>query len=798
MSLDILIRMMVLAIATGFAVSTPNVTGDEVPETAKAFLENNCYDCHDGSSAEAGFDLAKLSTDYAKTDVSKWVRMFDRVHDKEMPPKDYGTLDREEKKQFEQTVKSWLDKNQTAEFKRLGRVRGRRLTNLQLERTLHDMLGIDIPLAALMPEEQRVGGFTSVADGQAMSHFQLENHLLVVDAALDEAFRRALQPKEDNWSRTLDSKALSRRNPNSRCREPEDINNHAVTWSARLVFYGRLPSTTARADGWYRIKAKVKALKPQIEDTVWCTIRTGKCTSGSPLLAWVDSFEAQKQTKEIVAEAWLGKEDMFEIRPGDIRLKRGTTRGGQVGRNEIGPQNVPGLAIENLVLERFHKNGDDKKVRELLFRELDVKLGPKPEQSKVKTSQPKIDAATLIHKFAHRAFRRRVEPDSVKLYVNIAHTLLDEGESFHDAVRAGYRAILCSPRFLYFNEKPGALDDFAIASRLSYFLWNRMPDLTLLRLADKKQLRDPNVLKTQIARMLSHAHGQSFLKDFAHDWLELRLIDFTEPDPKMYPGFDLIVQNSMVEETHKYLQTMLDKDLGTKLLIDSNFTFLNSRLAQYYEIDGVAGDELQRVKLKSDHHRGGLITHGSVLKITANGTTTSPVIRGVWISERILGEEIPPPPENIAAIEPDIRGAKTIRQQLLKHKNDPSCASCHIKMDPPGYALENYDPSGRWRDRYVKLKGKRRVPGTIIDASSKLPGGVRFKNVGEFQKLLLKDPTQIAENVFSKLVTYGTGAPIAFSDREEVAGRMEELEDKNFGLRSIVESVVLSNIFLTK
>jgi hypothetical protein len=307
---------------------------------------------------------------------------------------------------------------------------------------------------------------------------------------------------------------------------------------------------------------------------------------------------------------------------------------------------------------------------------------------------------------------------------------------------------------------------------MSYFLWNRMLDEELWLLASKGKLSDPKVVKQQVERMLRDPKGKNFVVDIADQWLDLNQIDFTEPDRRLYPGFDPIVENAMLDETHQFLQEMIDDDLGVSNLIDSDFTFLNSRLARYYKIgeDGVGrvvGDELQKVKLRKSSHRGGLITHGSILKVTSNGNNTSPVIRGVWISERLLGEHIPPPPDNVPAIEPDIRGAKSIREQLAKHKDNDDCAACHRKIDPPGFALEKFDPSGRWRDHYgVRWQKKNRK--RVIDTSSEMPNGEKFETLRQFKTLVLKDQKKLAINVAEKLMVCGTGATIQFSDRDDI------------------------------
>jgi hypothetical protein len=254
----------------------------------------------------------------------------------------------------------------------------------------------------------------------------------------------------------------------------------------------------------------------------------------------------------------------------------------------------------------------------------------------------------------------------------------------------------------------------------------------------------------------------------------------------------------MLAETHAFLQDLLNEDGSVTELIDSGHTYLNSRLANFYEIEGVSGDRLRKVQLDTDAVRGGLLTHGSILKVTANGMNTSPVLRGVWVSERLLGQPIPPPPENVPAIEPDIRGATTIREQLEKHKADPSCAGCHRKIDPPGFALESFDAAGRWRERYLGLDGGRRRQGAEVDPGYELPDGRAFEDLAEFQELILEDPRPIARNVAEKLMTYGTGAGIAFADRDVIEDIVDQSADQDFGFRSLLYAVVTSPTFLTK
>jgi hypothetical protein len=342
------------------------------------------------------------------------------------------------------------------------------------------------------------------------------------------------------------------------------------------------------------------------------------------------------------------------------------------------------------------------------------------------------------------------------------------------------------------------LDDHAIATRLSYLLTGSTPDEVLTELANSGRLHEPSVIHEQVERLLAGPGGRRFIEDFSAEWLDLDQIDFTEPDRKLFPDFDAIVQHSMLDETHTYLETMLSENLNVKHLITSDYTFLNSRLARFYDIDSVIGDELRRVQLQPDHHRGGVLTQGAILKVTANGSNTSPVIRGVWVAKRLLGETIPPPPDNVPAIEPDIRGAKTIREILAKHRSQDECASCHVKIDPPGFALENYDPAGQWRTRYLQLVDGRLRPGATIDASYEMRDGRKFQDVDEFRSLIVANSRALARNVAEKLLVFGTGAPISFADRQVVDDIVEQVEKDDYGFRSIVHAVVTSSVFLSK
>ena len=764
----------------------------------KSSLRNHCTDCHQGETAEAGFDLDEVER-HSDGDLAfaKWVRVHDRVADHEMPPSESSSLSQVERDHFLSALAEDLKRYERNQRNNEGRVQSRRLTNIQLERTLHDLLAIATPLANLMPEEQRVDGFTGVSQSQSMSHFLLESHLKVVDAALTAAMDRLFDPV-DPLQRSYTAQQLARSNPKQRCRDPEMIDDLAVVWSSGLVFYGRITSTTVRESGWYRIRFTATSVKQPSGGGVWCSVRSGQCNSGAPLMDWISSFEATEEPVEHVVEAWLPAGHMIEIRPADSTLRKASFRGGQVGAGEGEPQNVPGVALHSMHVEAIFPGGNQLEVQRRLFGDMKIDVNTQGESVKYAGDKPYKDAKAQLIRFARRAFRGPVEEHDLEQYLVWLRQELASGKDPTAALLSTYRAILCSSRFLYLIEERGSLDSEAVASRLSYFLWGSMPDDELLKAATQSDFLQPSQLISQVDRMLRHPRGETFIKDFASQWLDLMDIDFTEPDRKLYPDFDIVVQNSMLAETHQFLQWLLDQDAPVTELVDAKQTFLNSRLANYYGIEGVQGDQMSLVSLSEESHRGGLLSHGSILKVTANGTNTSPVLRGVWVSERLLGVSVAPPPENVPAVEPDIRGARTIREQLSLHLNHVDCRGCHAKMDPPGYALENFDAAGRWQDKYRVIQKGRPRSGATIDAGGVFVDGREFDGFDDFRAQLAEKPLPLARNFAEKLLVYGTGSLLSFSDRDELDRVIEAAEKKHYGIRAILDEVVTSSLFLMK
>ena len=430
------------------------------------------------------------------------------------------------------------------------------------------------------------------------------------------------------------------------------------------------------------------------------------------------------------------------------------------------------------------------------------------------SEHPPQDAERLLRGFIAKAYRRPVVEADVQRFLALIAERRKAGLSFAEAMMAGYTAVLASPGFVFLDEKPGPLDDYALATRLALFLWNSLPDETLRARAAACELHRPQVLRAETERMLSDPKAQRFGEAFLDYWIDLRKIEDSTPSTTLYNDYylDDALTEAAVAETRLFFDELVRGDLPARNIISSGFTFLNERLARHYGVPGVQGIAMRRVPLPEDSVRGGFMTQASVLKVTANGTTTSPVLRGKWILERILGIEIPPPPPTVGAVEPDIRGAVTIRQQLAKHREDASCAVCHRKMDPPGFALESFDVMGAWREQYrgvdpdkpaVPGRGKNGQPfeyhyGLPVDAAGELPDGRPFHDIREFKQLLRNEDITIARNLVKQLAVYATGAPVRFSDRPEVERILERAKAHDYGVRTIVHEIVQSEMFRSK
>jgi len=784
--------LAIAALITAAVSTAPRVSGAPPTPELLRFLDTHCVECHDADVKKGGLNLADLNFALENADnFALWQRVHERVKSSEMPP---GKKPRPEAETIALFLKDLVEPLLAADREdigRSGRVPSRRLTRVEYEHTLHDLLGIDLPLGQLLPEDPESHGFETVAGGQQLSYHHRARYLDVADLALDEVFSRALNGDVEYTKKFTPQDLIENRGGNFR--GPEVRDGRSISWPITLQFFGRMRPTAAPADGWYRITLRdVEAINPGKDGAVWGTLRSGFCDSNAPLLAMIGLVEATPKPRDLVFDAWIEKGQQLELKPNDGELKRAATgaTGGSVsfkGR-DLAKDGFSGIAHRGIEMERVYPNASRPAVREKLF-------GKDPLEKWESDPAAGIDA--ILPRFARRAFRRPVPPGQLAPYRELALAALADGENLPAALKAAYRAILCSPRFLTFLEPVAALDDIAIASRLSYALRVSLPDAPLAKLAAEKTLRDPVVLAAEVDRLLDDPKSHRFIDSFTDQWLKLKQIDFTSPDPRQFRSYDPVLEESFLRETRSYFTELIRNNHDVTNLVDSDFVFLNGRLARHYDLalPLKPGAGMQKVKFPADFEtvRGGFLTQGAILKVTADGTRTSPVTRGVFVNERILGVHIPPPPPGVAAIEPDIRGAVSIRQQLEKHRDSESCASCHRTIDPPGFILENFGPIGGWRTKYG-AGGK----GVKVDPSGQTPDGEPFTGVNSWKAIYHDRKETLARGFARQFLTYATGAPPRFSDESILDEIVKKAASENYGIRSLIRASLSSDIFLSK
>ena len=789
----------------------PAAAADPLAKVRPMFDEH-CYDCHDADAKKGGLDLEALKwkLDDAET-LQQWTKVFDKVARGEMPPKDKKRPKGELSSTFLKSLGGDLHDFTLGAQQRDGRVVYRRLNRTEYEHTLHDLLGIDTALRDLLPEDGTLDGFDNVGSALNLSAVHLERYMQAADLALKEAISTGPRPvttkiRTDyeetwkDWGPIGFSRILWTRSPEGvlaiRSNGGSPPHGGLLAW--------RPPVPGAR----YRFRIRAKSIIDR--DSLY----SGGAHKAAPdrrvmLKVYVGASHADGRN---VVDFFEMSPDGFREFTVETRIQAGQTIFMEPYRSV--PEKVDekainksyAAAIESIEIEGPLFDTWPSRGHTLLYGDLPI------EKGHVVSKQPEADARRLLAAFLPRAFRRPVTEAEVADLVSFMSKEMQKGRAFDEALGGAYKLALCSPRFLFLAEKPGALNDHALAARLSYALWSTAPDEELAALAAQNKLHEPATLRAQTERLLASPKAERFTHNFLGSWLNLRDIDFTQPDTKLYPEFEVYLQRSMMRESMAFFDEMLRHDLSVRNVVHSDFAMLNERLAEHYQIAGVKGPDIQKVTLPPDSHRGGFLTQGAVLKVSANGTTTSPVVRGAYVLDRILGTPPDPPPKNVAAIEPDIRGTTTIREQLDKHRNQTFCAGCHAKLDPPGFALESFDVTGRWRTHYRAIPDSAKdkivgipgsdiryyIDGPKIDPSYKLADGREFQDVDGFKQLLLAHPEQLAHCMTEKLITYLTGARVQFADREVVDAIVERAASNDYGLRTLLHEVVQSQIFTHK
>lgn len=843
-----------------------------------AFLESHCLSCHSGASAKGGLDLEALPKDLSDpATFTRWVRIHDRVASGEMPPA--TVRERPEAKAFLATLSADLIQAERAREASAGRAHLRRLTRTEYEAIIQDLFDLPgLPVAENLLPDGQSHGLDRTPEALELSPIHIARYLETAQFVLERAiatrptapipYRRRLYPADQYpWFVGLEGGDCvllknGQRDPAWPLFEnglPKELTQYYINTVLRPsrgtvgcfrhddeAFHPGFVQFCPLLPGRYRCRISLWSFfwnKGRVEASPRTQVVSVRSAHG-----YVAHFDAPSLKPTVYEfECWLEPNDLLRVNAASLENVHVYNMKGRAGAY-VGP----GVAIDWLEVEGPLHTIWPPISHQRLFGDLPLVPVPKgqprpprPDQPvtrrrdaafpnnlnehglvdgvwTVHSAHPQTDARRLLRDFLTRAFRRPATEAEVRRYAALVNARL-ETDGFEGAMRQAYAAALCDPAFLYRVEESDKLSGHEIAFRLSLLLWNSVPDESLLAAArDGRLTRDRDELRRQLRRLWEDPRRERFIKDFLGQWWSLRDVPLNQPDAKLYPEFKPYMQDCMVEESHAFFRHLIDHDLGVRFLVDSDFAMLNAELAKLYGIADVPeGHAIGRVHLPPHSHRGGLLTQGAILKVTANGTTTSPVKRGAWVLDRLLGLPPDPPPPGIPAIEPDVRGAVTIRDQLARHRSHAACASCHARIDPPGFALESYDVIGRYRERYRTLGNGDRVDamvgeghypvqyrlGPAVDCSGVSADGRAFANLEEFKTVLLQQERQIARNFLNRLTIYATGRPVRFADRpliEAILDRADVKDERlrkafgNYRMRTLLEEFIASDLFLKK
>ena len=733
-------------------VAAENVDPAALDQLVRPFLKTHCMGCHGGENPKADLSLQRLAEKATVTDdYEQWEGILAAIRSGEMPPEDRP---RPESQQAAD-VASWIERalnDLNCDTPHPGHVTIRRLNRIEYKNTIRDLLGVNFDAKKHFPADDTGYGFDNIGDVLTTSPLLMEKHI----AAAQQISELAILAPEMVREPSVLYKA-------GKLDGGSDAGNDArILTSSGTVGEKHYFKQT----GTYIVR--VTAAGDQAGDE---PVRMGLSIDGRD----VAQFEVHAERAE---------PEMFLAR---VKIEKGHRQLAASFQNDYYAPKDPDPK----------KRGDRNLLVYLLeiVGPLEPALANAPEShQKLMISQPDGEhweeaAANILRRFVQRAYRRRVTDDEVRPLTKIVGQVLEDGESFERGVQLAVQATLLSPSFLFRFEgeennstEPQPINEFALASRLSYFLWSSMPDDELFRLAAQGKLRQE--LPAQVKRMLADKKSRALVENFGGQWLETRLLETVEPDPEQFPEFDYELRAAMREEATLFLASIMRDNRSVTDLLDARYTFLNERLAQHYGIKGVTGNDFRQIEL-TDARRGGILTMASMLTITSHSTRTSPVKRGKWILDQVLGEPPPPPAPDVPELDESAEAKLTgsLRERFEQHRADASCATCHQKIDPLGFALENYDALGRWREKDGKF---------AIDPSGELPDGSKLNGPADLKRILTGRVDSFRRTLVEKMLTYALGRGLEYYDRcavEAICRQMAEDENR-FGtmILSIVES----------
>ncbi len=787
-------------------------------EPYEAFLEKHCISCHGPEKQKGDLRLDSLSRDFKLgADTHHWAEVMEQVNSGEMPPKD----DKKKVRPTQQEIAAFVtDLDSLMKEGRAMRMAARppvahyRLSRKEYQNTVYDLLGARYNPAKPggLNEDSLWHGFERIGSMLSLSPSHVDRYYRAAEAVLDRAL-----PAASGEARKVRKTAIELGRGDEKTVQ-EALDRFGIKRPVRYLLHpGRVEAALApqwfgkvgpEHSGLYRMRLQASGIRPLGGQPAHLSI--GKST-GEETVAGLVEFDItapEDSPKVYEFEVYLDMPSTlhFSVVATDVVDRRS----GAAFRHALtnGPAYIFTHSSETRTLnanapQMFDDKGNSIFSTVLIdWIEWEGPLETQAEKSRREGLIPPDNAtaevvAEYLQRFAEKAWRRPVRGDELAEYLRAYHSERAAGEKLAEAYRVALQGVLTSRNFIYLVEgDPVAreqLTDCELASRISYFLWSSMPDDGLFTAAKGGNLKGEG-LKKEVDRLLSDQKINRFVDDFARQWLQLHRVGMFPPDKKLYPKYDSWLEASMRTEVVEYFREMFAKNLPVDSFIDSDWTMANTRLCDFYGLPEPKSDGFQRVALKPEDHRGGLLSTGAVLGLTSDGTRHRPVHRGVWLSEAILGKTPPPPPANVPAIEPSTaqNPKATLREKLAAHAQNASCAACHSKIDPLGLAWDNYDAIGQWRTHEKIAAGLGADP--LINPAGAMPDGRAFKDANDFKQRLLEDRDTIARAFIEHLCTYALRRVLTYDDRDDLNAIVAEAKRNQYQISDIIRAVALSDL----
>ena len=748
-------------------------------QAVRPFLNENCFRCHGPEKQKGDFRLDTLSHDFANdSDAQRWAEVMFRLNNGEMPPK----KEKQPRPDALGRVVGWisarLDEGRAARMAKRGPVAHYRLSRDEYGDTVYDLLGVyyDVNLPGAFNDDPRWHGFERIGSALSLSPSHVERYFKAAETVLERAF-----PQQQPLAR----KGRSEANAGTRWLlfpglHKGNIHTSAPGWyririqlSALPSFKGRMPHLSLWHDGLKRSIVGQDVIAPEEKPTI-VEIETFLPEGSIDLMNEAPGMLSDGHTLSMTDIPFVSTKDRQFIRPTGYKLF-----------DDEGKSIFPLLIVDWVEWEGPILSDADRKKREGLIPTKDGDIS---------------EARECLKRFATRAWRRPVTEAEAERFMKVMESELAAGENFRSAYMAAMVGVLTSKNFYYLEEGSAThhrdkVNDWELASRLSYFLWGSMPDDELFAAAAAGTLHEPATLRAQFARMVADARIKRFTGAFPQQWLELHKVGMFPPDPELYPDYDKWLETSMILETVGYFTEIFEKNLPLREFISSDWTMMNSRLAMHYHMPLMTEPGFHRVTLRPEDHRGGLLTQASILMLTSDGTRHRPVHRGVWVSEAIFGKTPPPPPPNVQPIEPipNDKPKATVRMQLEDHVTHAICASCHNKIDALGFAFDNYNALGQWRTEEIVPRGMGANP--PVNATGTMVDGRTYNGPDEFKQLMVQDVDRFGNAFVEQLATFALRRVMTIDDTAKIKAIAQASKKDDYRLRTVIENFVMSELF---